>query len=425
MFGKKNKIDKQQAPAQPSVQASVTAMPDIFYGGKDPNIYHAHMEQAPEKATPSPAEQMIAERKQELLDKEPVPAPVRHAQVEEKPILAKAQPGGLQKPTTVRREPEKKGNKGMILFIIFIFIAGIAGIVWYYLRLFRPQPIVPPVPPPPVVVEEPVTVPPPVVTVPEPIVAIDLPTSLDDDLLRLPRVLIVPAVDTDQDDVTDAEEETFNTDAVGADSDGDGYIDGLEVRNLYSPLGFAPTKIIDSGLVQEYVNPIWQYRVYYPVTWSIDAVDAQAGQVLMSTARGDFIEIRSFKKVNNETFSSWFVRAVSGEQFGVLKNETNRFQVNGYIRQDRLVSYYESDQFVFVLIYHTGPEATISYPHVMEMVFQSFRPTQIFVEIPEQIVLPREPEIGTGTEDASTTDSAADTDILSPLPNAEPEVPTI
>jgi hypothetical protein len=32
-------------------------------------------------------------------------------------------------------------------------------------------------------------------------------------------------------------------------------------------------KIIDSGLITEYTNPIWQYRIYYPAGWQVGEVD--------------------------------------------------------------------------------------------------------------------------------------------------------
>ncbi|MFA6304171.1 MAG: fibronectin type III domain-containing protein [Patescibacteria group bacterium] len=46
-----------------------------------------------------------------------------------------------------------------------------------------------------------------------------------------------PAQDFDHDGLTNTQETTYGTDAVKADTDGDGYIDGVEVAHGYNPLG--------------------------------------------------------------------------------------------------------------------------------------------------------------------------------------------
>lgn len=49
-------------------------------------------------------------------------------------------------------------------------------------------------------------------------------------------VEVSPDIDTDQDGLTDARESTIGTDPANPDSDGDGYADGEEVKNGFSPL---------------------------------------------------------------------------------------------------------------------------------------------------------------------------------------------
>ena len=44
-------------------------------------------------------------------------------------------------------------------------------------------------------------------------------------------------LDSDNDGLTDAEEEVYGTDKNNSDTDGDGYTDGAEVQNGYNPLG--------------------------------------------------------------------------------------------------------------------------------------------------------------------------------------------
>lgn len=48
------------------------------------------------------------------------------------------------------------------------------------------------------------------------------------------------ALDSDKDGLTDAEEQLYATDANNADTDGDGYSDGVEIKSGYDPLKPAP-----------------------------------------------------------------------------------------------------------------------------------------------------------------------------------------
>lgn len=55
------------------------------------------------------------------------------------------------------------------------------------------------------------------------------------------KISLPSAKDTDQDGIIDAFEKTiFHTDSAKADTDGDGYTDGLEVQNGYNPLDPSP-----------------------------------------------------------------------------------------------------------------------------------------------------------------------------------------
>lgn len=218
--------------------------------------------------------------------------------------------------------------------------------------------------------------------------------------VSFPRILLVDSPDNDSDQLTDAEEEIFLTNPDLLDSDGDGYHDSQEILNLYNPNMFAPVKIIDSGLVKEYINPIWRYRLYYPTSWQIGEVDKESRQVLFSTISGDFIEVRVFDRINGQSFQEWFAVNIEGEKFQDLNLVINRFKEEGMRRKDGLVGYFVSDTHVTVLIYHPGVMAAVPYRNVMRMVFESFRSTKNFVEIEDQVTIPLPP---TFEEDSATT----------------------
>ncbi len=212
--------------------------------------------------------------------------------------------------------------------------------------------------------------------------------SLTSSFLEFPSVNLGTSADTDLDQLTDVEEVLYGIDSGTWDTDQDGYYDGQEVINLYSPRGGSPMKLIDSGLVREYINQFSGYRVYYPLQWNQGGVDAQEKHMLFSAISGEYVEIRVFEKSPGSTFSQWFQIHAPGEQFSLLSPFTNRFGFDGWKRTDGLVVYFDTPSFVFTIIYQQVDTVTpVPYRTTMEMMYQSFRPTATSRTLPEQIPL--------------------------------------
>ena len=273
MFGRKKKIKEKLVKSE-----SIQVIPEDFYGGKDP-VVHFDTVSANKKGG--------SKRDQKNYNKRSLSGGIF----------------GFFK------------NKLFIYIILgFIFLSAVAGISWYYLDQagFFPEKVVPVenVEKKDAVVDQPIVEEVLVETgetedeVLEDVDAslpieenegeIESPVSLEEQKINFPRIIQIDSTDTDADSLTDIEEEIFDTDSGAWDTDGDGFYDGEEMVNLYNPRGTAPVKLIDSGLVQEYVNPKRQYRVYYPIAWENGLVDEEGRQVLFSSITGDFIEILVF-----------------------------------------------------------------------------------------------------------------------------------
>lgn len=359
LFGKKNK--NAATVKKDDLKVRLTVIPEIFYGGKDPLIYHE------QKATK----------------------------------IEKKKPPEKQLQTNIVVPFSKK--KVIVIVAIVLGLVGGGG-AWYYLnqitaseggllvklglkekpanQVIPPGPKLPkPIPPEPV----PPTPVPPTPIPPEPIT----PTSTQARPLTFPRVLLQDSVDLDMDSLTDSEEEIFNTDTGVWDTDTDGYNDGQEVFNLYNPTGFAPVKLVDSGLVREYINPTWKYRVYYPSAWESASVDSSNDHVLFSSISGDYIEVRAIKNDTSDPFNVWFAKNISGQQIDDLTVVNNRFEVEFRKRNDSLVAYFVGNKVIFAVIYQpSGNASSVPFRHIMQMVYQSFRLSDINIELPEQKVLP-------------------------------------
>lgn len=286
---------------------------------------------------------------------------------------------------------------------ILFLIGAIGGITWYYLNqagYFNKPPI------PPVdntvsqeitatttIIEEPV-IPTPEVEIPIiPIETIVTNTvfNLEDLKIEFPNTILTDSADMDSDGLTDMEEEIYGVDSGIWDTDKDGYYDGQEVGNLYNPKGLAPVKIIDSGLVQEYVNSQYQYRLYYPISWQMSEVDSKTRQVLFNSITGDFIELSIYDLMSGEDFTAWFARKAVGQNFTDLSLKKNRFQEDYYKRYDGLVSFFVRNNNVYVFLYHTGVTGFIPFRHTMNMIVQSFRPSSTVIVVPDQVKLPDVP----------------------------------
>lgn len=418
MFGKKRHNTHEDVPLGPQDSSGnksvkdpgyvVHTMPTVFYGGADPHIYHPQEHAAPKKApavlpTPKPKE------KKKVAPKAPVPA--RSPQSSAAPARVVAPPPPTKTPTAPNgRRSKKKGL--LMIFLVLLFIGAVAVISWFYIRrdlaVVPPTRVAPPTntTPPPVVNDTP----PPVVDTPTTTPApeeIEQPVSLvDTPVIVFPKVVLPVGNDLDDDGLFDDEESIFGTDNGVWDSDNDSYFDGLEVSNLYSPIAFAPVRLIDSGLVREYRDSVLSYRVYYPNSWVADVVGADERQVLYSFISGDFISAVIVDKELGESFGQWFSRIAAGERIQAYRPFTNRFGLEGYRRDDGLVGFFEQDRSIVVFIYNPAPEQEVAnYPMVLEVMLQSFRTASGGV-LPVQQIVP-------GTTSAPVATSTQDSDVVS------------
>ncbi|PIR76794.1 MAG: hypothetical protein COU32_00070 [Candidatus Magasanikbacteria bacterium CG10_big_fil_rev_8_21_14_0_10_42_10] len=377
MFGFGSKKKKKEKPSNLGVQ--IHTIPDIFYGGNDPVIYHTESHEGKRSES--------------------------HNGIQKKKLVASTRQSSSSGSTWI------SSHKRLLVWIGagLILVAVTAFASWYYVQQAKQQ-----VTPTQIVSSKKDTnfstistaVTTPINT--ELIQPVTTPSSttstLDEtqqdiakiqaiDPVSFPRILLASSQDTDADQLTDEEEVIFKTNPDVWDTDKDGYYDGQEILNLFNPSGFAPVKLIDSGLVNEYVSPIWQYRVYYPVSWQIGTVDTEGRQVLVSTISGDYVEIRIFDRMIGQSFQDWFALNIAGEKFQDIQQIINRFKETAFLRRDGLVGYFLSPKTVTVFIYHPGITGAVSYRSVMRMMIESFRQTSNVVDLPAQQALPTPPGV--------------------------------
>lgn len=378
MLGFGNK--KQAVTPEPESQGRVQTIPDIFYGGNDPDVYRRTVVSGNSETRKVAA------------------------------VVPKASP--------VSAQVAQANHHGLWWGVGGVgLIAAIGGITWYYTSGLPTNTIL--------VANKPTTtvvvVNPPIVTpIETPVVTttVDVATTTPSaptstvvagGPLEFAALNPLNTVDFDRDSLTDAEEELFGTDPAAWDTEKDGYYDGQEVFNLYNPIGMAPVRLIDSGTVLEYTNSVLGYSLYYPKTWTVAAVDAESRQVIVTAANGDYIEIRALNKTLNEDFNTWFARNIVGQNITDLLQASNRFEVPGWRRRDDLVAYFMGQNDGFVIMYHPLSGGPVAYRHIIQMVAQSFRLGRVNSVLPEQPILPGVVESVPAVETVTTTTAVTTT----------------
>ncbi len=358
MFGKKD--DKKQT--LPNIK--IDKIPDDFYAGTNPVVKFK-----------------AVEKQVDLAPKSPV-------------VLTSVEKKNFEKQTVVgsgnRLHPINLLANWKFLVLISVSFLILGGVslggyyYWQYKKTVKVATVIPPPkinipvnnpvnqnPPTPTPTVE-VVVPPPVVVNPE--LRIDFPSSL-----------LAESVDTDKDGISDVAEEIFKTDPTIADTDKDGYTDGHEVYYLYNPSGKEPLKLLDSGLIKIFKNPVFAYQLYYPVSWAVGNVDSSYKDVLFSTLSGENVEVRIMDKDKNQNFNDWFGINAPNERLSDYSSFSSVFKEDGWARNDGLVYFFPKDDKMVAVIYHTTDSSIVNYKIVAVMMARSFQFGQASA-IPDRVV---------------------------------------
>lgn len=217
--------------------------------------------------------------------------------------------------------------------------------------------------------------------------SITLPGALQETTLEFPPSIIGDGTDGDSDALSDQEEILFSTDPAVPDSDADKYIDGHEVFNLYNPAGKEPMKLADSGLVREFTNQVFGYRLLYPSSWQMGAVQNDGAQLLFNSSGGEYVELRVFDRDPNQSFADWFAVHAPAENFNALVAFDSVFKQRGWRRTDYLVYFFDTPTRMYSLIYHPVPQASlINYRSVIKLMARSFNLENAPAVVPDRII---------------------------------------
>lgn len=290
-------------------------------------------------------------------------------------------------PTAPKSKVDFKSPKFIIIVTGIFLILAIAVFTYYYLRQAQLAKEKLSQPPAQVVVIPPATP----VTIPEPTSPpVEVPTSTPPAVIE--PVVTTPLVifpfrnysltkDSDNDDLTDKEEAIFGTDFQKPDTDEDGFIDGLEVSSLYNPLGYKPVKLLDSGKVKIYLNPTYNYSIYYPNPFIAQSLDVNNEAVMFSSDTGEFAEVSVVDNVLKMPVIDWYLAQSPGVQTGDLKPFVTKEKAEGILSPDGLTVYVPFEDKIFIINYNIGLKTEINFLNTFKMMVSSFRINGLLEEI--------------------------------------------
>jgi hypothetical protein len=187
---------------------------------------------------------------------------------------------------------------------------------------------------------------------------------------------LTPAVDTDNDGLTDAEEIILGTKSSAADSDGDGYSDLAELNNFYDPAG--PGKLEASPVWKKYFNPTYNYSLLQPASFVLKPL---GGDYSVSFVAPDnqFFQIEVQPNTTRASIMDWY-----REQFGEPADVTRLVEGKdtsgtpswlGQRSADGLNFYLTDNKFsnIITLSYNVGLERIITYPNLFNVFIKSLQ----------------------------------------------------
>lgn len=186
--------------------------------------------------------------------------------------------------------------------------------------------------------------------------------------------------DADADGLTDTEEAAYGTDAAVPDSDGDGFIDGKQVKSdgsitgeLY--LGYNPkgTGTLEAAsIVKRVTNGTKAYSVLIPATWSATADSLGGLLITPSSSTSEFFKLGVIDNAARLSAKDWYQQTNLTADVTKLKTVAVN-GLEGVVSEDGSTVYLVKDDKVYSLQYGTGSLSQVNYWTTFDMIQRSFK----------------------------------------------------
>lgn len=176
--------------------------------------------------------------------------------------------------------------------------------------------------------------------------------------------------DSDNDGLTDVEEQLYGTKINQPDTDEDGYLDGDEVRNGFNPTGAG--KILKSDKVKLFENSEFGYSINYTIAWIAEALNVEdAREVLFTSDTGEFMEVIVQDNPSGQTVEAWYKSQFP--EYTLEQLETFKVNDDTAVKSaDGFTVYFANDNYIYAVTYKYGTKKEVNFLTTFEMMYKSF-----------------------------------------------------
>lgn len=219
----------------------------------------------------------------------------------------------------------------------------------------------------------------------------DLTTEMVEDIEPVVRpeplpepeiVELQPGRDTDSDGLTDVEERLYGTDPRNPDTDGDSFLDGNEVFNLYDPLEPAPAPLSLSRFINNYRHSgEVSFNFFYPNAWDVQSlsvnnvltVDNFLDGVSIRTLTSSVLSMQVLEPDEGIELSEFFEAII--EERGVENDILRYISKAGYVgyqTEGKRMAMIEAGDYWVLFEYDTRNDRFIEHLMTFQMIMNSF-----------------------------------------------------
>lgn len=178
--------------------------------------------------------------------------------------------------------------------------------------------------------------------------------------------------DSDEDFLTDAEESLYGTGISNMDEDGDTYLDGLELINLYDPKLKTPASLVDSGLINIFNNQEQGYSLFYPKGWKVRYASNDKSEAYFESSTAEFAQVLVSDNPQKESITAW----VKKQFFDIEISKLERVGVGdklGIKSPNGLTVNFANEDKIYSVTYQISTLRSLNFKATFQMMYNSLK----------------------------------------------------
>jgi flagellar basal body-associated protein FliL len=190
-----------------------------------------------------------------------------------------------------------------------------------------------------------------------------------DEATSTPLISVNLFMDADNDGLSAKEELLLGSSDENVDTDGDGYFDFDELKNLYNPAGSG--KLLDNINIGIYENKTFAYNILYPLVWARTAIGGN-DSIMFRSGDNNFVQVIVQPNTDKQSIEDWYTEQSGAESIGQEQIITNDGW-SGIKNEDGSIVYLtdKDGNYIFALSYNNDAEDEFYYKNVFDMMVNS------------------------------------------------------